>query len=74
MADVFAYALLVVAVVAAGVVVVSTTVSSIRSGRRPGRRDELGPAEHGPGRDSANPHAVQAQPDPQGWTWLNGPP
>jgi hypothetical protein len=74
MADIFPYVLLVAAVVAAAVVVVSTTMSSIRSRRRHGRRDKLGPAEHGPGRDSANPHAVQDQPDPQGWTWLNGPP
>ncbi len=48
MADIFPYVLLVAAVVAAAVVVVSTTMSSIRSRRRHGRRDKLGPAEHGP--------------------------
>ena len=74
MADIFPYVLLVAAVVAAVVVVLSTSVSSIRNRLRRGRRGKLGPAEKRPGRDSADPHAVQNQPDPQGWTWLTGPP
>jgi hypothetical protein len=73
MADTFPYVLL-GALVAAAVVVMSTSVSSIRNRLRRGRRERLGPAENRPGRNSANPHAVQDQPDPQGWTWLNGPP
>jgi hypothetical protein len=73
MADLFPYALLVAAGVGA-VVVVWTTVSSVRNRRRRGRRGKLGPAERSPGPRQPNPHAARDQPDPQGWTWLNGPP
>jgi hypothetical protein len=74
MADNLPYVLLAVAVVAAVLVVAWTTVSSIRKRLHHGRREKLGPAEDRPGRNSANPHAPQDQPDAQGWTWLNGPP
>jgi hypothetical protein len=74
MADILPYLLLVAAVVTAGVVVVSSTVSTIRKRLRRPRRGKSGPAENAPGRSSANPHAPQDQPDPRGWTWLLGPP
>jgi hypothetical protein len=74
MADNFPYVLLAVAVVAAAAVVAWTTVSSIRKRPHHGRREKLGPAEDRTGRTSANPYAPQDLPDPQGWTWLNGPP
>ena len=74
MADIFPYVLLVAAVAAAVVVVVLTMMSSIRNRLRRGRRERLGPAENGPGRSSADPHAAQDLPDPQGWTWLQGRP
>jgi hypothetical protein len=73
MADIFPYVLLVAAVAVAVVVVVLTMMSSIRNRLRRGRRERLGPGENGPGR-SADPHAPQDLPDPQGWTWLQGRP
>jgi hypothetical protein len=74
MADVFPYVLFVAVVVGAFVVAVSMTVSSVRKRLRQGRRGKRGPAEYGPGRSDANPYAPQEQPDPRGWTWLQGPP
>jgi len=71
MADIFPYVLLVAVVVGAVVVEVSMTVSSVRNRLRQGRRGKRGPAEDGPDR---NPYASQDQPDPRGWSWLQGPP
>jgi hypothetical protein len=71
MADILPYVLFVAVVVGAVVVAVSMTVSSVRSRLRQGRRGKRGPAEDGPGR---NPYAPKEQPDPRGWSWLQGPP
>jgi hypothetical protein len=70
-ADVVPYVLFVAVVVGAVVVAVSMTVSSVRNRLRQGRRGKRGPAEDGLRR---NPYAPREQPDPRGWSWLQGPP